>query len=522
MKFVKRLIILTGNTSKGTLTLEKNAFGIWLKLNTFNLTPSPNRELAVFSGEEVHIVRIDEGGKVACDLPLADPEVIHAAVFLGGRVEMYGTNSSVRMPIARVEEEYARKKFGGRNSVAKEAAPAPIEATPKATAAPVESTPGSEICPQRSVEDYFLDIIPTYKDDAIAEENYFEKETDFIFRQEENRILAESLSKSEDSEQASVVRSPSDSSDNEEDDGDKVISPDGNKKEGPINEPIHGGKAFYSEIREAESESNAPPEEGIESAVPFSPAAIGEEKETSTSMSAKEKEPEIAGQAISSHTSVGGAMESGNTASDSQATEKPLTDKEKCEEKPPLIPKNKQRPISIIFAKSDADGTERRERVQSDKGDKIKSLKPEAAKNGLDSVAKEEVAATSVLDLNLVKKRLGGESGEFRPRKASFYEKNKDGLDTLFSRHKRYETLEKLLPGSRWVKIDYDGGGRYYVVGVTEDYLCYGVPAIYSPSPPKELKGYCQWLPKNSLEPRGEGFWIIFQDLASGETLRFE
>ena len=108
---------------------------------------------------------------------------------------------------------------------------------------------------------------------------------------------------------------------------------------------------------------------------------------------------------------------------------------------------------------------------------------------------------------------------DYQPRKASFYEKNKMDLEQLFVKYSRFETLEQLIPGSRWVKIDYDSG-RYYVVGMTADYICYGVPAKYSPVPPKEFAGYCSWMPKSSTNPSGEGFWIIYQDLASGKTLR--
>ncbi|MBQ7227526.1 MAG: hypothetical protein IJX05_03925 [Clostridia bacterium] len=104
----------------------------------------------------------------------------------------------------------------------------------------------------------------------------------------------------------------------------------------------------------------------------------------------------------------------------------------------------------------------------------------------------------------------------------SFYESVKDQLERLFSKNSRFERLERILPESKWIKIDYDESGKYYLVGVIGNpvrYLCYGVPGDYSPTPPSDLVGYCQWLALDENDPSGKGFWIMYQDGVTGKSV---
>ena len=106
--------------------------------------------------------------------------------------------------------------------------------------------------------------------------------------------------------------------------------------------------------------------------------------------------------------------------------------------------------------------------------------------------------------------------------RATFYESVSDQLQKLFDKCERYTALEKLLPDSRWIKVDYDTSGRYYLVGLIGDpvrYMCYGVPGEYSPEPPPELAGYCQWLAADPNDPAGKGFWIMYQDGVTGKSI---
>lgn len=109
----------------------------------------------------------------------------------------------------------------------------------------------------------------------------------------------------------------------------------------------------------------------------------------------------------------------------------------------------------------------------------------------------------------------GGEGG-------NYYERVKEELDKIFSENPEEDCLKSTVPQSRWVKIEYAGG--YYLVGVVEErkkpkYICYGVPAKYSPYPPKELAGYCTFIPLSVFEMKGDGFWMLFQSAETGECV---
>ncbi len=107
---------------------------------------------------------------------------------------------------------------------------------------------------------------------------------------------------------------------------------------------------------------------------------------------------------------------------------------------------------------------------------------------------------------------------------SGYYLKVKEELDRLFTDYPEEDCLKGTLPESRWVKIDYGSG--YYLVGVAEEkgkpkYICYGLPAKYSSTPPAELAGHCTFIPLSIFEMKGDGFWMLFQDAETGECLRF-
>ena len=107
-----------------------------------------------------------------------------------------------------------------------------------------------------------------------------------------------------------------------------------------------------------------------------------------------------------------------------------------------------------------------------------------------------------------------------------FYDQVKEELEDLFLRFPTEESLEKCFNDSRFVKIQYSEN-KYYVVGVIkengkEKYVCYGVPAKYSKTAPKELAGYCSFIPKSIFNAFGEGYWLMFQDALSGKCIHLE
>lgn len=106
--------------------------------------------------------------------------------------------------------------------------------------------------------------------------------------------------------------------------------------------------------------------------------------------------------------------------------------------------------------------------------------------------------------------------------KTRFYERAAKQIDELFRTNPRHEQLEKLMPSTKWVKVDYNNSGKFYVVGIigsTPDYLCYGVPAMYTTAPPIELEGYSAFVPLDPSKPQSNGFWLMYQDATTGAAV---
>ena len=115
-----------------------------------------------------------------------------------------------------------------------------------------------------------------------------------------------------------------------------------------------------------------------------------------------------------------------------------------------------------------------------------------------------------------------------RNQEITFYEQIKPQIDALFAKYEKYELLEDIIPNSKWTKIVYDSDGNYYVLGLIFNeqknvlYICYGLPSRDRNSPPEELKEYAGWLPIDSNNPNGNGYFIVCQDAESGKTLKVD
>ena len=107
-----------------------------------------------------------------------------------------------------------------------------------------------------------------------------------------------------------------------------------------------------------------------------------------------------------------------------------------------------------------------------------------------------------------------------------FYLTVKTELENIFSKFPPEESLQKTFYDSRWARVNYSPD-KYYVVGLVkeegkEKYICYGVPATYSETPPKELEGYCTFIPLSIFDLSGDGYWVMFQDAISGQCKKPE
>lgn len=113
------------------------------------------------------------------------------------------------------------------------------------------------------------------------------------------------------------------------------------------------------------------------------------------------------------------------------------------------------------------------------------------------------------------------------PDNSTFYEAISEQVEDLFNKYPAETNLESLIPNSKWVKIDYENNGNYYVLGliyedITLKYICYGVPGQYSEIAPNGLDTYSQWLPTDINNPTEEGYWVMYQDAMTGESIEVD
>lgn len=118
------------------------------------------------------------------------------------------------------------------------------------------------------------------------------------------------------------------------------------------------------------------------------------------------------------------------------------------------------------------------------------------------------------------------ENDRERTRKPEYFEQVKNDILELFEKYPSEENLERAVDNSKWVKIEF-APEKYYTVGIIYDldvpkYICYGVPSNNKNEPPKALKGYCSYLPLSLFDLRGKGYWMMYQDAASGQCVEIE
>ncbi len=107
-----------------------------------------------------------------------------------------------------------------------------------------------------------------------------------------------------------------------------------------------------------------------------------------------------------------------------------------------------------------------------------------------------------------------------------FIDKLRPQIDKLFEKNPIEDNLQKLIPDSKWVKVEYEEDGDFFVFGLLYDdyenvkYVCYGVPAVFDEEPPEELTGYPIWLPLDKNNSNGFGYWLTYQDATTGEPIK--
>lgn len=96
-------------------------------------------------------------------------------------------------------------------------------------------------------------------------------------------------------------------------------------------------------------------------------------------------------------------------------------------------------------------------------------------------------------------------------------------VEELLNSYEAEHTLEELIPNSKFVKVKSEGE-NFYIFGVIYEnneikYIVYGIPGEFSVKPDDEYKNFYQWLPLNSENPDGYGYYLMYQDALTGEQI---
>lgn len=113
---------------------------------------------------------------------------------------------------------------------------------------------------------------------------------------------------------------------------------------------------------------------------------------------------------------------------------------------------------------------------------------------------------------------------ETSDNKSEFFASIESQIDELLTTYEEEKALEEIIPNSKFVKVDLEKNGNFYIFGVIyEDknikYIVYGLPGEYSVKPDDEYSKFYQWLPLNQENPEGYGYYLMYQDANNGNQI---
>lgn len=125
------------------------------------------------------------------------------------------------------------------------------------------------------------------------------------------------------------------------------------------------------------------------------------------------------------------------------------------------------------------------------------------------SEEESRVSEAAAFDYDKKEPSKGGLAG------GDFYARMEGDIRRIFSNYPAEPELEKAMEGSKFARISY-GENKYYVFGVLKvegkpRYICYGVPAKNTKTPPPSLKDCASFVPTD-----GGGYWMTYQDASTG------
>ena len=109
---------------------------------------------------------------------------------------------------------------------------------------------------------------------------------------------------------------------------------------------------------------------------------------------------------------------------------------------------------------------------------------------------------------------------EEKTKKNCFFDSVKEKVEKMFLENQPFEKLSSYIENSKWVKVDVDENGLYYLLGLIYEngnvkQICYALPAKKNDAPPAHLKEFCTFVECEN----DDGFFVMSQDAENGENL---
>lgn len=108
--------------------------------------------------------------------------------------------------------------------------------------------------------------------------------------------------------------------------------------------------------------------------------------------------------------------------------------------------------------------------------------------------------------------------------KSEFFASIESQIDELLNTYEEEKALEEIIPSSKFVKVDLEKNGNFYIFGVIYEnkdikYIVYGLPGEFCVKPDDEYSKFYQWLPLNQDNPEGYGYYLMYQDANNGNQI---
>lgn len=140
----------------------------------------------------------------------------------------------------------------------------------------------------------------------------------------------------------------------------------------------------------------------------------------------------------------------------------------------------------------------------------------------LDEVDYKNIATTAKNVENVISEKIeksNEKSDEAEP--PIFYNLVEEQIEKMFETYPKDAELMELIPNSRFAKIDFDGEGLYYSLGLiygdngNVEKICYAVKGKKDAEPPEDIKEYCFYLPVGEED----GYFVLLQNAKTGENI---